>query len=98
MTEYRRILLDGASVQVVRDGDELVAGDGRRVAVAEAVHLPPCVPTKIVAVHLNHSSRVAEFGARLPAAPTYFHKPVSALLAHGGALGRAAGCPDLHYA
>ena len=77
MTEYRRILLDGASVQVVRDGDELVAGDGRRVAVAEAVHLPPCEPTKIVAVHLNHSSRVAEFGARLPAAPTYFHKPVS---------------------
>src|SRR5690242_21163689 len=80
MTEYRRILLDGASVQVVRDGDELAAGDGRRVAVAEAVHLPPCEPTKIVAVHLNHSSRVAEFGARLPAAPTYFHKPVSALV------------------
>ena len=27
MMEYRRILLDGACVQVVRDGDELVAGD-----------------------------------------------------------------------
>ena len=97
MTEYRRILLDGASVQVVRDGDELVAGDGRRVAVAEAVHLPPCEPTKIVAVHLNHSSRVAEFGARLPAAPTYFHKPVSALVGHGGAVVRPAGCQYLNY-
>jgi 5-oxopent-3-ene-1,2,5-tricarboxylate decarboxylase/2-hydroxyhepta-2,4-diene-1,7-dioate isomerase len=41
------------------------------VAAADAVHLPPCVPTKIVAVHLNYSSRVAEFGTRLPAAPTY---------------------------
>src|SRR2546430_862531 len=97
MTEYRRILLNGACVQVVRDGDELVAGDGRRVAVAEAVHLPPCVPTKIVAVHLNHSSRVAEFGARLPAAPTYFHKPVSALVGHGGAVVRPAGCQYLNY-
>jgi 5-oxopent-3-ene-1,2,5-tricarboxylate decarboxylase/2-hydroxyhepta-2,4-diene-1,7-dioate isomerase len=67
------------------------------VAVAEAVHLPPCVPTKIVAVHLNHSSRVAEFGARLPAAPTYFHKPVSALVGHGGAVVRPAGCQYLNY-
>ena len=38
MTEYRRILLDGAAVQVVRDGDHLVAADGRRVPAASAVH------------------------------------------------------------
>ena len=82
---------------VVRDGDELVAGDGRRVAAADAVHLPPVVPTKIVAVHLNHRSRVAEFGARLPSAPTYFQKPVSALLGHGGAVVRPAGCKYLNY-
>jgi 5-oxopent-3-ene-1,2,5-tricarboxylate decarboxylase / 2-hydroxyhepta-2,4-diene-1,7-dioate isomerase len=68
MTDYRRILLDGGCVQMVRDGDDLVAADGRRVAAADAVHLPPCVPTKIIAVHLNRQSRVAEFGARLPAA------------------------------
>jgi 5-oxopent-3-ene-1,2,5-tricarboxylate decarboxylase / 2-hydroxyhepta-2,4-diene-1,7-dioate isomerase len=97
MTEYRRILLDGASVQAMRDGDELVAGDGRRVAAGEAVHLPPCSPTKIVAVHLNHRSRVEEFGVRLPAAPTYFHKPVSALAAHCGAVVRPAGCRYLNY-
>ena len=97
MTEYRRILLDGACVQVVRDGDDLVAADGRRVAAAGAVHLPPCQPTKIVAVHLNHRSRVAEFGATLPAAPTYFHKPVSALVGHGGAVVRPAGCKYLNY-
>ncbi|MCP9964880.1 hypothetical protein LUX57_06805 [Actinomadura madurae] len=42
MPEYRRILLDGADVQVVREGDDLVAADGRRVPAEEAVHLPPC--------------------------------------------------------
>ena len=28
--------------------------------IAEALHLPPIVPTKIICVHLNHSSRVKE--------------------------------------
>jgi 5-oxopent-3-ene-1,2,5-tricarboxylate decarboxylase / 2-hydroxyhepta-2,4-diene-1,7-dioate isomerase len=97
MTEYRRILLAGAAVQVVREGRELVAGDGRRVEVDDAVHLPPCVPTKIIAVHLNHRSRVAEFQATLPPAPTYFHKPTSALNAHRGDVVRPDGCQYLNY-
>jgi 5-oxopent-3-ene-1,2,5-tricarboxylate decarboxylase / 2-hydroxyhepta-2,4-diene-1,7-dioate isomerase len=97
MTEYRRILLDGAAIEVRRDGDDLVAGDGRRVGAAQAVHLPPVSPTKIIAVHLNHLSRVTEFGARLPPAPTYFHKPVSALVGHGGAVIRPANCRYLNY-
>jgi 5-oxopent-3-ene-1,2,5-tricarboxylate decarboxylase/2-hydroxyhepta-2,4-diene-1,7-dioate isomerase len=97
MAELRRVLLDGAAVQVRREGEDLVAGDGRRVSAADAVHLPPVTPTKIVAVHLNHLSRVREFGARLPPAPTYFHKPVSALVAHGGAVVRPPGCRYLNY-
>ena len=97
VTEYRRILLDGAIVQVLRDGDELVAADGRRVAAATAHHLPPVSPSKIIAVHLNHRSRVAEFRATLPPAPTYFHKPISALNSHGGAVVRPEGCAWLNY-
>jgi 5-oxopent-3-ene-1,2,5-tricarboxylate decarboxylase / 2-hydroxyhepta-2,4-diene-1,7-dioate isomerase len=95
--EFRRILLDGAVVQVVRDGDLLVSGDGRTVPADSAVHLPPVVPTKIIAVHLNHRSRVAEFRTTLPAAPTYFHKPTSALVGHGGAVVRPEGCKYLNY-
>ncbi|MFN0284774.1 MAG: fumarylacetoacetate hydrolase family protein [Kineosporiaceae bacterium] len=95
--EYRRILLDGAAVQVVRDGDDLVAGDGRRVHVDAAVHLPPVVPTKILAVHLNHISRVTEFRAKLPPAPYWFSKPTSALNAHRGAVVRPLGCKWLNY-
>ncbi|MEU7039523.1 fumarylacetoacetate hydrolase family protein [Streptomyces varsoviensis] len=95
--DYRRILLDGAAVQTVREGDELVAGDGRRVKAADARHLPPVQPTKVIAVHLNHRSRVEEFQATLPPAPTYFQKPVSALNAHGGAVVRPEGCQYLNY-
>jgi len=97
MTEYRRILLDGAAVQVERRGDLLLAADGREVAVDDAVHLPPTEPTKIIAVHLNYASRTEEFMTRLPAAPTYFHKPVTALNSHGGAVVRPERCKWLNY-
>jgi 5-oxopent-3-ene-1,2,5-tricarboxylate decarboxylase / 2-hydroxyhepta-2,4-diene-1,7-dioate isomerase len=97
VAEYRRILLDGAVVQVTRDGDDLVAGDGRRIPAAAATHLPPVRPSKIVAVHLNYRSRVTEFGATLPSAPTYFHKPVSALTGHGGTVVRPANCAYLNF-
>lgn len=97
MTEYRRILLDGAAVQVVRHGDELRASDGRIVGVDEAIHLPPTEPTKIIAVHLNYPSRSDEFMTKLPPAPTYFHKPITALNSHKGAVVRPAGCQWLNY-
>ena len=97
MTEYRRILLEGSAVQVERRGDVLVAADGREVGVAEAVHLPPTEPSKIIAVHLNYASRTEEFMTKLPAAPTYFHKPVTALNSHRGAVVRPQGCRWLNY-
>jgi 2-keto-4-pentenoate hydratase/2-oxohepta-3-ene-1,7-dioic acid hydratase in catechol pathway len=95
--EFRRILLEGNAVEVTREGDALVAGDGRRVEAATATHLPPVSPTKILCCHLNHVSRVREFGAGLPPAPTWFQKPVSALNAHGGAVVRPANCKWLNY-
>jgi 5-oxopent-3-ene-1,2,5-tricarboxylate decarboxylase/2-hydroxyhepta-2,4-diene-1,7-dioate isomerase len=97
MTEYRRILLEGAPVQTVRHGDELVAADGRTVGVDDAIHLPPVEPTKIIAVHLNYDSRTQEFMTKLPAAPTYFHKPITALNSHKGAVVRPERCKWLNY-
>jgi 5-oxopent-3-ene-1,2,5-tricarboxylate decarboxylase / 2-hydroxyhepta-2,4-diene-1,7-dioate isomerase len=95
--ETRRVLLDGAPTAVVCDGDDLVAPDGRRFPADEAVHLPPVRPTKIVCVHLNYESRRAEFQATLGGAPTYFHKPISALNAHGGDVVRPPRCRFLNY-
>jgi 5-oxopent-3-ene-1,2,5-tricarboxylate decarboxylase/2-hydroxyhepta-2,4-diene-1,7-dioate isomerase len=97
LRETRRILLDGNITDVQRHGDELVAGDGRSIGIQEAVHLAPAVPSKIICVHLNYSSRVAEMMVSLPPAPTYFHKPVSALNAHDAAVVRPLGCKWLNY-
>ncbi|SBT89001.1 5-oxopent-3-ene-1,2,5-tricarboxylate decarboxylase / 2-hydroxyhepta-2,4-diene-1,7-dioate isomerase [Streptomyces sp. DI166] len=58
---------------------------------------PPVVPSKIIAVHLNHRSRVDEFQIGLPDTPTYFHKPTSSLNSHQGAIVRPEGCKWLNY-
>ncbi len=97
VTEFRRILIDGHPTQVVREGENLVAAEGRVVAIKDAVHLPPVEPTKIIAVHLNYDSRTQEFMTKLPAAPTYFHKPITALNSHNGAVVRPAGLKWLNY-
>ncbi len=95
--ETRRILLDGAAVEVVRQGEELLAPDGRRLRIQAAVHLPPVTPSKILCAHLNYRNRLEELKAPCPPAPNYFTKPPSCLLGHGGAVVRPRGCRFLNY-
>jgi len=97
VTEFRRIEVEGKALEVERIGDSLVAKDGRKFAIEDAHHLPPAVPTKIIAVHLNYESRTKEFLTKLPAAPTYFHKPISALNSHRGDVVRPKRCKWLNY-
>ena len=95
--EYRKILLNGLSVQVTLEGDELVTEDGKSVGIEEAQHLPPTQPSKIICVHLNYESRVKEYITKLPPAPTYFHKPITALNSHKGDVVRPERCKWLNY-
>jgi len=97
MIETRRILLDGAVVEVQRRGEELIAPDGRRIGVDDAIHLPPVVPTKILCAHLNYQNRVDELKTVSPPAPNYFQKPLSCLNSHKGAVVRPKGCRFLNY-
>jgi 5-oxopent-3-ene-1,2,5-tricarboxylate decarboxylase / 2-hydroxyhepta-2,4-diene-1,7-dioate isomerase len=97
MSEFRRILLDGYPCTVERRGEELVSGDGRVIAIDEAIHLPPVQPSKIICVHLNYASRTEEFMTKLPSAPTYFHKPITALNSHDAGIVRPNGCKWLNY-
>ena len=97
VTEFRRIEVEGKALEVERQGDSLVAKDGRKFAIKDAHHLPPAVPTKIIAVHLNYESRTKEFLTKLPTAPTYFHKPITALNSHRGDVVRPKRCKWLNY-
>jgi 2-keto-4-pentenoate hydratase/2-oxohepta-3-ene-1,7-dioic acid hydratase in catechol pathway len=45
--------------------------------------LPPCRPTKVIAVGLNYRDHAREFNLEVPDEPLVFMKPASALLAHG---------------
>ena len=57
---------------------------GGALPLATAKLLPPCEPTKIVAVGLNYRAHAAEMGKELPAEPLIFLKAPSSLLAPGG--------------
>lgn len=95
--EWRRILHEGQPKWVRPEGAELLLGDGRRVAEADATYLPPCDPTKFICIHLNYESRRVEFRAPELTTPTYFQKPLTALNSHRGKLSRPADCRFLNY-
>ncbi len=95
--EMRRIFHEGQPKWVKPAGDRLILGDGRVIAEAEAVYLPPCDPTKILCIHLNYESRRVEFRAPQLQTPTYFQKPITALNAHRGSVARPAGHKFLNY-
>ena len=98
--ERRRVLVNGsANWATVQTPDSLRLDDGRSVGTADAIHLPPCEPTKIICVHLSYSSRGIETRDNpMPTeTPTYFMKPVTALNGHGGEIVKPADCEYLNY-
>ncbi len=95
--ESRRILHEGQPKWVAPNGDRLILPDGRVIADADAIYLPPCDPTKILCIHLNYESRRVEFKAPKIETPTYFQKPLTALNSHRGVVPRPAGHKYLNY-
>jgi 2-keto-4-pentenoate hydratase/2-oxohepta-3-ene-1,7-dioic acid hydratase in catechol pathway len=51
-------------------------------SLAEITFLPPCVPTKIIAVGLNYFDHANEVRMKIPNEPLIFIKPPSTLIAH----------------
>jgi 2-keto-4-pentenoate hydratase/2-oxohepta-3-ene-1,7-dioic acid hydratase in catechol pathway len=78
-------------------GDRVLLDGGGELAAADATFLAPAEPTKIIATHLTYRSRVEEYGARVPAEPSYFMKPPSTLNGHRGLLRRPRGARFLNY-
>jgi 5-oxopent-3-ene-1,2,5-tricarboxylate decarboxylase / 2-hydroxyhepta-2,4-diene-1,7-dioate isomerase len=84
--EPRRARLDAAGA-LLDDGTH----------VADPVFLAPVSPSKILAVHLSYTSRIEEYRARTPRAPSFFMKPPSALNGHRRPVRRPAGARFLNY-
>lgn len=62
--------------------------EGRPTPIAEAILLPPCEPSKIVAVGRNYADHAKELGNEAPPEPIIFLKPPSAVLAPNGRIVR----------
>jgi 5-oxopent-3-ene-1,2,5-tricarboxylate decarboxylase / 2-hydroxyhepta-2,4-diene-1,7-dioate isomerase len=99
VTESRRvkITVDGVAAWGRRAGDLIELQDGRAIPEAEASYLAPVEPSKIIAVHLTYRSRVDEYRAQVPHAPSYFLKPPTTLNGHRGELRRPSGARFLNY-
>ncbi len=98
MTERRvRVELDQSAVWGRLDGETIVLDDGRTVAEADAHHLAPVAPSKVIAVHLTYQSRLTEYAAKTPAYPSYFMKPPTTLNGHRGIVRRPRGTRFLNY-
>jgi 5-oxopent-3-ene-1,2,5-tricarboxylate decarboxylase / 2-hydroxyhepta-2,4-diene-1,7-dioate isomerase len=95
----RRVRVDvtGSPQWGIRSGERILLEDGRELRAAGARYLAPVEPTKIIATHLTYRSRITEYGARVPAEPSYFMKPPSTLNGHGGVLRRPRGARFLNY-
>jgi 2-keto-4-pentenoate hydratase/2-oxohepta-3-ene-1,7-dioic acid hydratase in catechol pathway len=92
-----RVEVDGTPRWGRPDGDEIVLEDATRVPEAEAQYLAPVEPSKILAVHLSYRSRVEEYAARVPPAPSFFLKPPTALNGHRRPIPKARGASFLNY-
>lgn len=59
--------------------------------LAEVKILPPCLPSKIMAIGLNYRTHAEELGMALPEVPLLFLKPPSAVIGHQDRI----VCPDM---
>jgi 2-keto-4-pentenoate hydratase/2-oxohepta-3-ene-1,7-dioic acid hydratase in catechol pathway len=92
-----RVAVDEVPVWGRVAGDAIELEDGRTVAEREATYLAPVEPSKIIAVHLTYRSRIDEYAAQVPPAPSYFMKPPTTLNGHRGELRRPHGARFLNY-
>jgi 5-oxopent-3-ene-1,2,5-tricarboxylate decarboxylase/2-hydroxyhepta-2,4-diene-1,7-dioate isomerase len=101
--EIRRVIFGGSEHWATPESNDLRLSDGRLIAMDEAIHLPPCVPSKIICLHLNYMSRYFELRGKrhsdrsLYGTPNYFMKPVTSINAHGGEIVRPEGYRYLNY-
>jgi 2-keto-4-pentenoate hydratase/2-oxohepta-3-ene-1,7-dioic acid hydratase in catechol pathway len=59
---------------------------GEEILLSEVQQLPPCQPSKIVAIGFNYAPHSKELGVEIPKEPLLFLKPPSSLIGMGDAI------------
>ncbi len=74
-------ILTGAAIEGIEGTPyQDLQPSGRRYDLGEVKLLPPCSPSKILALGLNYHSHAEELGMPLPAEPLLFMKPSTAII------------------
>ena len=105
VTRYVRYSLGGATSYGILEGDAIreLKGDlfaspaptGRRVKLAEVKLLPPCVPSKVIAVGLNYKTHLGERSAA--EYPGLFAKYPTSIIATGENIVIPSDANNVHY-
>ncbi len=104
-TKYVRYDHQGRQVYGILDGETIreLEGDlfsspkatGKTVGLSEVQLLPPCQPSKVIAVGLNYRSHLA--GRPVPEYPGLFAKYPTSIIAHDEPIIMPSDAHDLHY-
>jgi 2-keto-4-pentenoate hydratase/2-oxohepta-3-ene-1,7-dioic acid hydratase in catechol pathway len=74
-------VLNGEEIQLVKDKPfPEIELTGASIPTAQVKLMPPCEPSKIIAMGLNYYSHAREMGCRLPNSPLTFLKPPTAII------------------
>ncbi len=79
------------------DPEELSLADGRIVAAADVVWLPPFEAGTVIALGLNYADHAKELDFKRPEEPLVFLKGPGTLLGHRGTTRRPADAKFMHY-
>jgi 5-oxopent-3-ene-1,2,5-tricarboxylate decarboxylase/2-hydroxyhepta-2,4-diene-1,7-dioate isomerase len=82
---------------VAADALTLRLADGRSVAEAEVLWLPPTRPRAIIALGLNYADHARELAFKAPEEPLVFLKGPNALIGHKSVSRRPADANQMHY-
>jgi 5-oxopent-3-ene-1,2,5-tricarboxylate decarboxylase/2-hydroxyhepta-2,4-diene-1,7-dioate isomerase len=95
--KHARVAYAGSVHHAVSEQAQLRFDDGRLVAEASVIWLPPVVPSVIIAIGLNYANHAKELSFEPPTEPLAFLKPRTSLVGHLGQTRRPAGVAHMHY-
>ena len=92
-----RVAYAGAIHEATPAGDDVLLADGRVVAAADVVWLPPFDVGTVIALGLNYADHAKELAFNAQEEPLVFLKGSGTLLGHRGVTRRPAGVKFMHY-